>query len=199
MKYPKICITLLIAVICCEIQAQSIRRYFDNNTKECCVEMNGKRMTVDEYDFWLHENHRSKYAKDTVLESWMKFYTEPEPEDEHGNYRDYTFSTRSMQWGNKRLTAWVMLGSKGQECSRWVFPGRGRWVDAPGLWSIEKADEEFLYVVYHSLSMCSRRGRVDKNGNLYILTEETDAMGNDLYKPWIWSEEQCKIKIVTNN
>jgi len=197
MKYQKICITLLIAVICCEIQAQSIRRYFDNNTKECCVEMNGKRMTVEEYDNWLYENHRSKYAKDTVLASWMKYHTEPKPESEHDNDRDYTFSTRSMQWGNKRLTAWVMLGSKGQECSRWVFPGRGTWVNGAGFWCMEKADDEFLYVEYSCLSMCARSGRVDKNGNLFILTG-TDAQGNDIYKPWIWSDEQCNIRIVTS-
>lgn len=185
MKRVKIVLSLLLALIGSTIQAQSVTRCYDEVHKKFCVRVDGKLMTIAEYDDWLYKNHPSAYKSDTVLAYWMKRHWAHYTFTESKNDQEFMFDTRTMQWGDKLLTAWVVIDDKGAQCTHWVCAGSdGAWVEH---WSLFYADDEYLWLAYEwcADSLCWATGAVDRNGNLFLLVNKN---GDEILVPWDWKK-----------
>lgn len=145
MKTLKIYATMLLVLISSAMSARTVTRCYDDASKKFCVCVDGKLMTIAEYDDWLHQTRPSEYATDTVLASWMKRHLGAWPKARTDNYRKYTFATRTMRWADKQLVAWVVIDDTGHECSHWMFAGSDE--TSGGRWWIPEADSNHAYVV----------------------------------------------------
>ena len=176
-------ITLLFAfllTLCATLSARTVTRCFDPESQKFCVRVDGKMMTVAEYDNWLYANYPSAYLSDTVLVYWMKRHITPAPEARTENFQNFSFATRTMRWAGKELTAWVIIDDTGHECSHWVFAGSDSangdswWLYAAEL------DRVWVVLVLCADTLCQTEGYLDKNAKLFMWT------GGDNYGPWDW-------------
>lgn len=117
MKTLKIYLTMLLVLTCSVMSARTVSRCYDDASKKFCVRVDGKLMTIAEYDNWLYKTHPSEYAADTVLSYWMKRHLGDAPKAHTKNYRKFTFASRTTRWANKQLVAWVVVDDTGHECS----------------------------------------------------------------------------------
>lgn len=180
MKTLKICMTMLLVLICSAMSARTVTRCYDDASMKFCVRVDGKQMTVAEYDNWLYETHPSEYASDTVLSYWMKRHLGDWPKARTDNYRKFTFATRTMPWADKELVAWVVIDDTGHECSHWYFAGSDEtW---GGRWWFPEADFTEAVVVLQLCGdeFCWVGGKVDRHGKLYLMINEGE------YIPWDW-------------
>ena len=180
MKTLKICLTMLFVVICSAMSARTVSRCYDAASKKFCVRVDGKLMTINEYDKWLFSTHQSEYVSDTVMAYWMKRHLGDEPKERSRKYRGYTIATRTMEWAGKQLVAWVVIDDTGHECSHWVFAGSDE-ASGANMW-LSEADNNYVLVdlILCGDSFCWHSGRADRNGRMYM------KINDNKYAPWDW-------------
>ena len=182
MKTLKFYLTMLLVLICSVVSARTVTRCYDDASGKFCVCLDGKLMTIAEYDNWLYKTYPSEYAADTVMAYWMKRHLDEASTPRTNNYRNYTFATRTMQWANKTLVAWVVVDDTGHECSHWVFAGSDE--ANGGNWWLDEADNNYVHItlILCADTICWTWGRVDVNGKMYMW------LYDDNYIPWDWSQ-----------
>lgn len=181
MKTMKIYLTMLLVLTCSAMSARTVTRCYDDASKKFCVRVDGKLMTIAEYDNWLYKTHPSEYAADTVLSYWMKRHLGDAPKAHTKNYRKFTFASRTTRWANKQLVAWVVVDDTGHECSHWVFAGSDE--SNGGYWWLDEPDNNYVHItlILCADTICWTWGRADRNGKMYMW------VGDDKYEPWDWS------------
>lgn len=181
MKTLKIYATMLLVLVSSLMSARTVSRCYDAASGKFCVRVDGKLLTIAEYDNWLHQTRPSEYAADTVLAYWMKRHLGDAPKARTDNYRRFTFATRTMRWDNNQLVAWVVIDDTGHECSHWVFAGSAE--ANGGRWWLADADNNYVQItlVLCADTICWTWGRADRNGKMYMW------VGDDTYEPWDWS------------
>lgn len=186
MKNVIFILSMLLTLSCSTVSAMTITRCFDSATQKFCVLMNGQLMTIEQYDNWLYENRPSAYVADTVLAYWMKRHLGAEPSTNSRNYRGCTFATRTMKWGGKTLTAWVVIDDTGHECSHWVFAGSAGsggcrwWLHDAGLEHVN------LTLILCADTICWTWGYLDQDCKMMMMWIGRDYDGEDMYIPWDW-------------
>lgn len=171
---------ILLALACSAMNARNARRCYNDADDTFCVSLDGRLMTVKQYDDWLYKNHPTEYLSDTVMAYWMKRHLKHQPQTDSRNYKHFTFVTRTMQWGSKLLTAWAILDDQGMECSHWVFAGSA---DGEAVcWVLCGMNDRYVEVILIECAdtACWTWGRIDRNGRMYM------RVAWDEYIPWNW-------------
>jgi len=184
MNTRNLILSALLVMLCSVMNARTAVRCFDPATQTFCVRVDGRLFTVKDYDNWLFANYPTAYLSDTVMPYWMKRHRNYEPSTDSKNFRYFSFATRTMQWGDKLLRAWVIIDDQGRECSHWAFAGSDS--SEGGYWLLYDAESDKVFVTLFLCAdtACWYEGWVDKNGILYEW--DLDDEGNLRRKLWNW-------------